>query len=642
MYSKFKKPIVIILTLIILMSGPSSLATAETVASLNVGDYIQFGSYFGEPILWRVINKNDDDSVLLFSERILCLKPFDAAESGKYNSAGGSYTSDIERQKTGSNNWENSNLREWLNSADQTVQYTTQPPKKTTLVYGNNRSEYEPGFLNNFTQDEIDAIQPVTHKSILASVDSSMKDGGTQVLDYEYDLSDPVENYDTAYYKNVTDKVFLLDEKEIREYVFNRGYECKRIPTEKAAIYADETQDTYLMHGNEWPYWLRSPEAKFSQLVRHVYSDGYVYVHIADYMDGGVTPALNLKSTVSISGGNGTLAAPYTFPHTGSASMTPNRSGEALNPITLNIPYDLSITKLPIDAGHPYGGVGIHFRIDYNINNQTILINNENGQNYRIDVERKVGENGAWGLVGGNAANKFSEGHGYNPPNLYEATDTWEKDYSDNAVSYRVRMINCDASSVNEEKLWSDIATFGSEPSIKATSWAIPEIEKAIGDDLVPYSIMSDFTKPITRKEFAELAVSLYEKYTGIYAVTSPGGTFTDCEDTEVLKANNLGIVKGVGNGEFDPDALINREQIAAMLYRTIKVMLPGVGMPTTGESSFKDEKSISPDFLQNVKFMSKNGFIVGSNGYFAPKDTCTCEMAVLIVVRVYECYKNK
>lgn len=316
MYYNFKKLVIIILTFVILMSGISSTVNAGTVSNIKIGDYILFGSYYGEPILWRVINKNADDSILLFSEKILCLKPFDAAESGKNGSTGGSFTTDVYRQKGGSNNWENSNLREWLNSTEQIVKYTTQPPRKTTAVYGNNQSAYEPGFLTNFTQAEAAAIQPVMHKSILASIDSSTKEGGTEVLDYEYDLSDTVENYDTAYYKNVTDKVFLLDEKEIREYVYNRGYECKRIATDKAGKYAEGTGDTYFLPGDYWNYWLRAPEAQFSQLVRHVYYDGYVYCHEADFMAGGVTPALTLKSAISISGGNGTLLSPYTFSYT--------------------------------------------------------------------------------------------------------------------------------------------------------------------------------------------------------------------------------------------------------------------------------------------------------------------------------------
>ena len=53
----------------------------------------------------------------------------------------------------------------------------------------------------------------------------------------------------------------------------------------------------------------------------------------------------------------------------------------------------------------------------------------------------------------------------------------------------------------------------------------------------------------------------------------------------------------------------------------------------------------IASYFLENVMFMSKNGFITGFSAIpkgtftFNPKGTCTCEMAVIIATRVYEKY---
>lgn len=84
-----------------IVAAPSTSAAAEQKQhTLSVGDYVVYGQYRQEAILWRVI-ANDDDKPLLFSEYILCFKAFDAqAET-----------------PVGSSDWKTSSLRRWLNSA---------------------------------------------------------------------------------------------------------------------------------------------------------------------------------------------------------------------------------------------------------------------------------------------------------------------------------------------------------------------------------------------------------------------------------------------------------------------------------------------------------------------------------------------
>jgi len=43
---------------------------------------------------------------MLLSEDILCLKAFDAAESGIWGEEGGNFSTNINEQKFGSKNWE--------------------------------------------------------------------------------------------------------------------------------------------------------------------------------------------------------------------------------------------------------------------------------------------------------------------------------------------------------------------------------------------------------------------------------------------------------------------------------------------------------------------------------------------------------
>ncbi|MBR1738002.1 MAG: hypothetical protein IJ736_13490 [Firmicutes bacterium] len=46
--------------------------------TVKVGDYFEMGTYFDEPILWRCI-AYDENGPLMLSDRILCMKAFDAA-----------------------------------------------------------------------------------------------------------------------------------------------------------------------------------------------------------------------------------------------------------------------------------------------------------------------------------------------------------------------------------------------------------------------------------------------------------------------------------------------------------------------------------------------------------------------------------
>ena len=48
-------------------------------SDLNIGDIVEFGSHLGEKITWRVINKTSDGYPLLFSEKVIDIKAFDAS-----------------------------------------------------------------------------------------------------------------------------------------------------------------------------------------------------------------------------------------------------------------------------------------------------------------------------------------------------------------------------------------------------------------------------------------------------------------------------------------------------------------------------------------------------------------------------------
>jgi hypothetical protein len=183
-----------------------------------------------------------------------------------------------------------------------------------------------------------------------------------------------------------------------------------------------------------------------------------------------------------------------------------------------------------------------------------------------------------------------------------------------------------------------------------ASGWAELELEKANTLDLIPDILKgADMTKPITREEFCELAVLLYEKVTGSTPTPVSPNPFTDTTNIQILKAYTLKITGGTTGTTFSPEWLIDREQCATMLYRTIKAIAPDSDYSIAGVKDFPDQKDISSWAVEGTKYMSKLGIIRGDDsGNFMPKATtsaqiaagygrATREAAVIMTVRTYE-----
>ena len=235
----------------------------KKAVSINIGEYVSFGKYNGEPILWRCVDKSN--GVMLVSVYILCQKAFDAAESGTAR------TGNTDVQNFGSNVWSNSNIREWLNSSSQTVSFTTQAPVESALYDGENAYADEPGFLSNFTKSERNKLKAVSH------------DG-------------------------VTDKVYLLSEDEkIKGYFEAKGK--FNFPESRAGISP--------LHFNT-----RTPSTSSPDGTR-VVSEGNLSNSGACDGSSGVLPALNLRSEISTSKGDGSINSPYTIGGGNAPAATP-------------------------------------------------------------------------------------------------------------------------------------------------------------------------------------------------------------------------------------------------------------------------------------------------------------------------------
>lgn len=168
----------------------------------------------------------------------------------------------------------------------------------------------------------------------------------------------------------------------------------------------------------------------------------------------------------------------------------------------------------------------------------------------------------------------------------------------------------------------------GSQPA----SWARAAVDEAIAQGFLPVPLRARYNQTITRGEFCALAVRFYESFTG--REVEERVTFHDTEDVNVEKAAALGVVSGVGNGLFSPDAPLNREQAALILANLARSL--GSPLPQSA-AAFGDAAAISPwaqaavGQVQGAKIMSG----VGRN-LFAPQNTYTREQSVVTIMNLY------
>ncbi|MDD4089844.1 MAG: hypothetical protein PHP29_09165 [Tissierellia bacterium] len=227
-------------------------------------------------------------------------------------------------------------------------------------------------------------------------------------------------------------------------------------------------------------------------------------------------------------------------------------------------------------------------------------------------------------------------------------------DIKANVYHFRVRYAYM-ANQGNDDEYYiyspfSNVATIGTKAFYKgASDWAKTELQKANDLGLIPDILKgADMTKPITREEFAELAVVLYEKVTGIKSEPFSPNPFTDTINPQILKAKNLGITEGTSGTTFSPKVLINREQCATMLFRAIKGIHPQGNYSIEGAKDFPDQKHISSWAVEATKYMNKVGIITGdAQGNFMPKAStpaheaagygmATREQAIALSLRTY------
>ena len=175
---------------------------------------------------------------------------------------------------------------------------------------------------------------------------------------------------------------------------------------------------------------------------------------------------------------------------------------------------------------------------------------------------------------------------------------------------------------------------------VPATAWYAPYVEYAAVNKLMSGIGNRCFSPDtvLTRGMFVTVLGQLAQIDEDAY----PGTSFNDVEIGRwyapfVEWAAQHGVVSGTGNGRFEPNAPITREQMASIVARYVQST--GATLPTiTDPVVFKDMDAVSGWALEGVELMRMTGIISGDEkGYFNPLGQATRAQAATVFTQLRE-----
>jgi len=164
-----------------------------------------------------------------------------------------------------------------------------------------------------------------------------------------------------------------------------------------------------------------------------------------------------------------------------------------------------------------------------------------------------------------------------------------------------------------------------------ASSWAASDITALANKLIIDGTSETTFAPKnnLTRAEFTALLVRSLGLRTN-----SAAPTFSDVKGSEwyagdIAAASQVGLIQGLGNGQFAPKANVTRQELTVMLARALK--LTGVELKPSNPSfqTYSDDDQISDYAKESVKALSSAGIMSGDEnqkGLFLPTTATTRE----------------
>ena len=263
----------------------SSLDTEIDFDSLTVGSTFMLGKYQVEnetpwPIEWEIVHQTDDYQIAM-TKQIIDLRPFDGKEPTN---------TDDNRKNKGNNNWQYSNIEQWMNS-DQASWYSAQhqydaPPTSANCWQYNNGTTYNAydthkGFLYYWSADEKALLRDYT----FTLANNTVTDGGGS-----YTWTGKV--WLPTYTQMGGGKNKSISEGEAFSKFTNPDSRIKRIHPNCAANNEYAKVNNYTS-GYRTLYWMSSVYPSHARSVRYVFTDGWLSYYDSAYLgDVGFAPCI--------------------------------------------------------------------------------------------------------------------------------------------------------------------------------------------------------------------------------------------------------------------------------------------------------------------------------------------------------------
>lgn len=175
-----------------------------------------------------------------------------------------------------------------------------------------------------------------------------------------------------------------------------------------------------------------------------------------------------------------------------------------------------------------------------------------------------------------------------------------------------------------EEELFSDISGH----------WAKEYIKKAVEKGL--FSGISNTAFGPDLEMTRGMFVTVLGRMDGINPKAYRGNKFSDVEDKDyfssyVLWAAEEGIISGMADGTFAPDANITREQMAVILAKYAEIKR--IALKNEGKAKFNDSAKINSWAKDGVESLAQAKILHGRDGSFDPQETASrADVAAMLV----------
>ncbi|MCI8526567.1 MAG: hypothetical protein HFF17_11790 [Oscillospiraceae bacterium] len=171
-----------------------------------------------------------------------------------------------------------------------------------------------------------------------------------------------------------------------------------------------------------------------------------------------------------------------------------------------------------------------------------------------------------------------------------------------------------------------------------ASPWAFDTVTDYYLAQLLPVSLCGQLRQSITRGELARLCYQYVLKTQGWDAAVleNPFDDILESPDAlPILRCASAGLMRGVSETEFAPDAPVTREQ-AAVVLMNLAAYLDGEDRRGPEHTAYPDADAISAWARSSVAAATEAGLLQGTDKGFQPKNSMTREQMVAALHRVY------